>query len=890
MLDISLKSLRSSNYKDLINKKALESLHPSKKPKNNANNFKTVTSVGIKFLLEDNSILEIKRTIDSSFESHYFIEEGECEHAYYNKFLLYNNILPQTHSFLIMQGETDNIISKSPSELTNYFEILSGSIQYKKAYEELKNKLETLHNEMRANTMNLNQLKSERRKLRQQKNYSEEYKLLMDEIDRLEMQIHGLNFLKLDLYIEETCREYKSKKEDLEKEKREQENERRNKQKKALEFRNKKSTLKKLEEDLSKKQQELLQTRNKLSQSLEEINYSKNLNDAREASLKKLTEELALQKNQLEKFCMQQESIKIEIAKYEKELANDASLSEPATKLKKNYNDFLLCQKEANIKLQPLRQEISKSRLHETNLKFKIDECKKNQASYEENCDQLKLKLSEIQTNIELKKCNIVKVNDLIHQLQNKFNTENDKQKQMEAEKEKIDQLRGRKEKLILEAEIYFNSLKEQSVNEELYFEFKSIKGFREDLASLLTPLRPEFDLPLRLALGPAMNYLVVDTNDDARQMNLILREKGYHKDVVILENISPKKINLNTAILGNYGTLAEYSISYRRDIPNLDKACSYFLAGKVFCDGLNKAERLRDLYMKEKGGVLPKQIITYDGVILKKGSVTAVNNIAKMKEGRKFARGVNSSDLESRKNKEKEIEKIKKEIISIDEEIKKMKSAGDKTEIKRLEVEIQENMAKKENLEIDLKNFENNKASMEKNFKNSNDSIRKIANETGKFQKQLDDLLKEIENLNSKMKKEEEEIFAPFCKKLKIANIDEFKTKDYNELEKIYEEKNQLIKKLENIEWQIKNDKTKEKEELILNLKMKMDAEIMHNDKTKESLKGFEETIDKTSKEILKVQGEVNNLKFEITKEETLESETFTFLKDLEFHVQSKV
>ena len=123
----------------------------------------------------------------------------------------------------------------------------------------------------------------------------------MDEIDRLEMQINGLNFLKLDLYIEETCREYKSKKEELEKEKREQENERRNKQKKALDFRNKKTTLKKLEEDFSKKQQELLQTRNKLSQSLEEINYSKNLNDAREASLKKLTEELALQKNQLEK-------------------------------------------------------------------------------------------------------------------------------------------------------------------------------------------------------------------------------------------------------------------------------------------------------------------------------------------------------------------------------------------------------------------------------------------------------------------------------------------------------------------------------------------------------------------------------------------------------------
>lgn len=50
-----------------------------------------------------------------------------------------NNINYITSNFAIWQGEIDKLLLKSPKELTNFIETISGSIFFKKEQDDLKN-------------------------------------------------------------------------------------------------------------------------------------------------------------------------------------------------------------------------------------------------------------------------------------------------------------------------------------------------------------------------------------------------------------------------------------------------------------------------------------------------------------------------------------------------------------------------------------------------------------------------------------------------------------------------------------------------------------------------------------------------------------------------------
>lgn len=455
------------------------------------------------------------------------------------------------------------------------------------------------------------------------------------------------------------------------------------------------------------------------------------------------------------------------------------------------------------------------------------------------------------------------------------------------SDKERLSVLREKKESLLLEAEFLINSIKETNQTSELFSEFKSIKGFREDLASLITPLRPEFDLPLRIALGPALNYLVVDTTEDAKLMNVILREKGIQKDVLILENIKNKNSKINDSLIGNYGVVAEHSISYRRDIMNLDKALSYLLNGKVLCDNMKNAENIKNLFNKKKIEN-PKEIITYDGIVFRKGTVSCLGD--KKKEGKKFGRNVNNFEVEIRKEKEKEIEKIRQEILKNEIELKKIKENNNENEIKKMELKIQENISKKQIFIEEIEGLDDSRKKNEKVLKLLSDQNKKFNNETIKLEKQLETVNKDIEKTNENINNEEGIIYKALCKKLNVSNISEFKSKDYEEIEKINERLIILKKQLENIQNQIKKYNKNNGNDILNSLSKSISDEKNNLASQKENFKKYEDLSNKLNKEIDNIILELNEKNNDISKEQTEELDAFSFLKELETNLTTKV
>lgn len=83
--------------------------------------------------------------------------------------MLNSKLHVSARNFLLFQGEAESLSVQSPSQMTELFERLSGSIQYKRECTQLERKLGTLVHELRDLQLQRAHLKTESRKLKELK-------------------------------------------------------------------------------------------------------------------------------------------------------------------------------------------------------------------------------------------------------------------------------------------------------------------------------------------------------------------------------------------------------------------------------------------------------------------------------------------------------------------------------------------------------------------------------------------------------------------------------------------------------------------------------------------------------------------------------------------------
>lgn len=97
------------------------------------------------FYLKNESTIELLRSISRNGDTQYRLNGKSCGYKQYAEFLEEENILIKAQNFLVFQGDVVQIASQSASDLTKLFEEISGSIQYKKEYDFLKSKVDSLN-------------------------------------------------------------------------------------------------------------------------------------------------------------------------------------------------------------------------------------------------------------------------------------------------------------------------------------------------------------------------------------------------------------------------------------------------------------------------------------------------------------------------------------------------------------------------------------------------------------------------------------------------------------------------------------------------------------------------------------------------------------------------
>lgn len=133
----------------------------------------------------DGEVLELKRTITSSGQSEYRINGKAISAGDYTNILKSENILTKARNFLVFQGDVEQIASQSSNDLGKLLEVVSGSVEQKREYDQLKEQQDQAKEQTSAILSKRRTLLSEVKQYKEQSDEAELYKTKLAEKNEL---------------------------------------------------------------------------------------------------------------------------------------------------------------------------------------------------------------------------------------------------------------------------------------------------------------------------------------------------------------------------------------------------------------------------------------------------------------------------------------------------------------------------------------------------------------------------------------------------------------------------------------------------------------------------------------------------------------------------------
>lgn len=180
VLGVKSTTLRGNKLGDLIHKK----------PDENSSNRKAF--VEVVYIddedEDDNTEIHFRRTITASGGSGYYLDGKKATWEQYNAKLMDIGVLVRARNFLVFQGDVDSVASKSPAELTQLIEEISGSGDLREEYDELKVAYEKAEEVVHRTFDKRKNVLREEKQIREQKEEAEHFQELLEEQQRLKTE------------------------------------------------------------------------------------------------------------------------------------------------------------------------------------------------------------------------------------------------------------------------------------------------------------------------------------------------------------------------------------------------------------------------------------------------------------------------------------------------------------------------------------------------------------------------------------------------------------------------------------------------------------------------------------------------------------------------------
>lgn len=861
----SAKSLRGAKMGDIIfagsdSRKAL--------------NFAEVTLTldnNDQFLPIDYNEVSVTRRVFRSGDSEYLINKQPCRLKDIIDLFMDSGLGREAFS-IISQGRVEEILNSKPEERRTIFEEAAGVLKYKTRKKKAEVKLtETKENLNRVNDI-LHELETQVEPLKIQASIAKDYLEQKEELEKFEVALTVYEIEELH----EKWEKLTSLFENHQQREMELSTVLHGKEAKIQAFRDHVTALDESVNDLQNVLLHASEELEKLEGRKEVLKERKKNASQNKEQLKRSLEELTSSSIGLKKDKVNHEQAKELLEKAAKALKQQLEVKQEKLKLysqnteeqienlKSEYIDLLNRQAAAKnekqmIDRQSNQQETRHSKLESDNAKY-IDERKQ----IESQKDSIQHRFKEINEKLEEHVHLYRKEERKLESLKGAYEKQ---EKTLYQAFQYLQQAKSRQEMLEELDEDYSGFF--QGVKEVLKARETKLNGIQGAVAELIT-VPKEFETAIEIALGGAMQHIVVDTEADGRQAIQYLKKNGYGRATFLpLSAIKKKFINeaqlqlvkQHGAFIGVASSLLQFDTKYSVAIESL-------LGNVLVAKDIKGANELAKILQYRV------RIVTLEGDVVNPGGSMTGGAVKQ-----------NKSSILSRKT---ELEELKQKIVGMNQKTENMEK-----QVKQIKADLQKQTLHLENLKSKGNELRELEQSMMSELREIEYEEKRVNERLALYDMDKSQFTEEKERLITRSK-ELQDVLGDYQNQIttlddKIQKLTKLKNTQQTSKESLLEEINELKIKLVSKNEQLKSAVDKYKSTLAeINeneerLKVvKEDLELLSSEMTNNS--SGEHHLEEAAKRKLQDKNETLNL-ISARRDERLKMQTE--LEDLELEVK---
>ncbi|XP_954442.1 SMC (structural maintenance of chromosome) protein (type 1), putative [Theileria annulata] len=757
VLCIRTSTLRGSNLRDLINK-----VPDPSDPLDKRFAYVALTLKG------DTDFSVFKRVINPN---------GHISYIYNNNVITFKGYTEALHEYkintlgstgLIFQGSVNDIISRTPLELTKLFETISGSALYEKPYDYIKEKVEKMRMDYKNLLLKKKNLNNELKQLKTMDSTNKKYHKILENYNETLVNKNVCQFQILESKFKTSTNKYFS----LLNEYKEVVKRYEKTNKLKNEFEEKLANLYyeqgKLNRQIQQKTQILNDMRNSMTDFFSNKISLENKVDSLESVIKSSTDDLADLNSQYDELKRAKRELESEIKSLneELELSQKDSFTLTMSQMDEfnNYlKDFnsLTSNNKANIKIiqnniNQFTTKLKSVRSRLKGIKTQEDQVVGNLVKYTELIEESESKMRDFRVSLDDLQRNLNGLKLRKEKLEeNKVELENKK----ENFSQKVNSLS------VLKSE-FNHKFKRSAMNNEMV---KSVSGVFGEVLSLFELTNEVYSTAVMASLGYRAHAIVTkDYQTISKCIEFLKQKKAEKRDFISLQRLKSDKSNTRRQVSQLLRRFTKLNYAFAIDLiePTDSSVGSdlfeYLVGDTVIVDNLDEAERVISLRQNRvEGGNLQFNIVTLKGQMITRNRTIIV--------GSNF--NIKNSEMELELNKYNKYNSLLNEVE------KELQFNSD--ESKKIETELSSGYDKVERYKRNLQILTTKLEYLKKHKETLDLQKREFSNESNKLSTELKGLEDNVNELESKLSRENEQLekmkaehFAPLNDKFGVSNV----------------------------------------------------------------------------------------------------------------------
>jgi structural maintenance of chromosome 1 len=823
-----------------------------------------------------------KRTITNQGVSEYRLNDRVVTAQDYNEALEEENILIKARNFLVFQGDVEAIATQKPQDLTRLIEQVSGSIEYKAEYDQLKTQLDQAAEQQAFQLNRRRGINSEIRQYQEQKREADNFQKKAAERDDAIVTHVLWKLYHLQRQIEESSVEIQRHQDQLK------------------EYRR---GVEKYEKGLDAAKKEHASASRGVGKAEKLIKGKEKEIEEKTSSLVPIDEQISVSNNQLTKYANRANTIIKErtgqassVAGLEKDLRTvekaqaqwQKEWEQNATRLggqlgAADLQEYTRLREELNkrasadlSRIDRLKNERAPIEATHANLKnsvesteYKLKSLENEYGAIRERQDTVKEVVQQTQTEINDKR--------------KEFNAAQSKRLQASRNRTELDEKLAEVARKLLEADDgRRTSEKEIRMRETISMLKRTYPGVKGRVNELCKPTEKRFSEAVSVVLGRHFDAVVVDTEATAKQCIEYLRDhRSGQATFIPLDTIQVKAIGSNMKGVHKGVRPALETVTYDQSVA---RAISYACGNAIVCDTLEIA---KDMCYKRR---VDAKAVTLDGSVIHKGGL--------MTGGRgrddRNRKAWDQAEVD-RLNKLKD--KLMEDFATLPQDsARRAEEQAVQNELTGLESRLR---YAKEELDALTKNLQSKKREVDHVKQQLSEERPKARQELNKLEKIDED----ISDYQESVSNVENEIFATFCQKHGFDDIRDYEARQGSLQQEAAQKKLEFVTQKGRIEGQLSferarlqqtddrlqalRDKEQRDKDTIDQLNEQREGIQNDLDTLKAELEEFHEQLDLQKEQLAEAADKLAKQKAEVQKRAKEMESTFRSISALEGEMQ---